>query len=245
MQRYAEEAVSEHMQYLQGRFFKEKKGKKKAPFSNMLSDKQVQESMEKSMRNSERYRLMKEAGYSENEIRQAFNTKTEMTVFSYNGDIDTTMTPMDSIRWQKFFLRCAILSMDPHNGHVKAYVGAPNCAHFQYDIVSKGRREVGSTIKPYLYTLAMEEGMTPCDEVENRPYTLITDAGTEWSPRNGSKARLGEMVTLKWGLANSNNWISAYLMSLFTRQALIKLMRSFGVDGQLAPVGSRCLGPCA
>ena len=244
MQRYAEEAVSEHMQYLQGRFFKEKKGKKKAPFSNMLSDKQVQESMEKSMRNSERYRLMKEAGYSENEIRQAFNTKTEMTVFSYNGDIDTTMTPMDSIRWQKFFLRCAILSMDPHNGHVKAYVGGPNFANFQYDMVSKGRRQVGSTIKPYLYTLAMEEGMTPCDEVENHPYTLITDAGTEWSPRNGSKARLGEMVTLKWGLANSNNWISAYLMSLFTPQALIKLMRSFGVEGQLDPVVSLCLGPC-
>jgi penicillin-binding protein 1A len=167
-----------------------------------------------------------------------------MQVFSYNGDIDTILSPMDSIRYHKHFLRCGFMSMDPHNGNVKAYVGGPDFGQFQYDMVNMGRRQVGSTVKPYLYTLAMEEGMWPCDKTVNQPITLITGTGERWTPKNASKSRIGETVTLRWGLANSNNWISSYLMSLFTPESLVKLMRSFGVKGQLDPVVSLCLGPC-
>ncbi|MDR1678329.1 MAG: transglycosylase domain-containing protein [Prevotellaceae bacterium] len=243
MQRYAEEAVDEHIQYLQGRFFEEKKNKKYAPFSRLLTPKQIQASMDKAMRLSERYRLMKENGASEEEITQAFNTKIPMQVFSYKGMKDTILSPMDSIRYQKYFLRCAFMSMSPLNGHVKAYVGGPNFAQFQYDMAGKGRRQVGSTIKPYLYSLAMNEGWTPCDLVPNQPYTFTLPTGQTWTPRNSSKTRMGEMVTLRWGLANSNNWISAYLMGQLAPQALVNLMHSFGITGHIEPVVSLCLGP--
>lgn len=243
MQGYAEEAVSEHIQFLQKKFFQEKKNRSYAPFSRLLSKEQITASMNKAMRNCDRYMTMRKAGASEAEIKRAFNTKIPMQVFSYNGMRDTMMSPMDSLRYQKYFLRCAFMSMNPFNGHVKAYVGGPNFSQFQYDMVNKGRRQVGSTIKPYLYTLAMEEGMTPCDVAMNAPHTLMTAAGTPWTPKNGSKTRMGQMVTLRWGLANSNNWISAYLMSLYTPEALVKLMRSFGIQGQIDPVVSICLGP--
>ncbi len=243
MQQYAEEAVDEHIQFLQKKFFEEKKGRSYAPFSRLLNQEQIDASMNKSMRQSDRWRNMKKAGFSESEIIAAFNKKDSMQIFSYSGMRDTVLSPMDSIRYQKYFLRCAFMSMSPVNGHVKAYVGGPNFAHFQYDMVNKGRRQVGSTIKPYLYTLAMEEGMTPCDQVINQPYTLRTGTGGTWTPRNGSKARMGQLVTLRWGLANSNNWISAYVMSLYTPEALVKLMHSFGITGKIDPVVSLCLGP--
>jgi penicillin-binding protein 1A len=187
---------------------------------------------------------MKNADASNSEIDAAFRKKIEMQVYSYDGLRDTMLTPMDSIRYYKHFLRCGFMSMDAQSGHVKAYIGGPNFSYFQYDMVNLGRRQVGSTVKPYLYTLAMEEGMTPCDKTVNKPYTLVTGTGSTWTPKNSSKARLGQTVTLRWGLANSNNWISAYLMSLFTPNALVKLMRSFGVRGELDPVVSLCLGPC-
>lgn len=243
MQRYAEEAVQEHIQFLQEKFFQEKKKRNYAPFSRKMTAQQIEDAMNRGMRQTERYRQMKKAGASEAEIKKAFDTPVEMQVFSYKGMKDTTMTPMDSIRYQKYFLRCAFMSMNPLNGHVKAYVGGPNFANFQYDMVTTGRRQVGSTIKPFLYTLAMEEGMSPCDETKNEPYTLITATGKEWTPRNGSQSRKGEMVTLRWGLANSNNWISAYLMSLFTPEALVQMIHSFGVTGYIDPVVSLCLGP--
>ncbi len=243
MQQYAEEAVDEHIQFLQKKFFQEKKGRSYAPFSRLLSADQIKSSMDKAMRQSDRYREMKKNGASETEIQRVFNKKIPMQVFSYQGMRDTLLSPLDSIRYQKYFLRCGFMSMSPMNGHVKAYVGGPDFAHFQYDMVNKGRRQVGSTIKPYLYTLAMEEGMTPCDIAVNKPYTLITATGASWTPRNGSKSRMGQEVTLRWGLANSNNWISAYLMSLYTPQALVRLMRSFGIRGNIDPVVSLCLGP--
>jgi penicillin-binding protein 1A len=243
MQKYAEEAVDEHIQSLQKKFFDEKKGRSYAPFSRLLSKEQIQASMDKSMHQSDRYISMKQAGASDDEIKQAFNTKIPMRVFSYTGSRDTVMSPLDSIRYQKYFLRCGFMSMNPYNGQVKAYVGGPNFGQFQYDMVSKGRRQVGSTIKPYLYTLAMEEGMSPCDLALNAPHTLQTGTGTTWTPKNASKTRMGEMVTLRWGLANSNNWISAYVMSLFTPQALVKLMHSFGIQEHIDPVVSLCLGP--
>lgn len=244
MQRYAEEAVNEHMKTLQEQFFKEKKGRKKAPYSNSAKDDEIERSLNRAIRQSERYRRMKQAGVSESEIRKSFNTKTEMQVYSYNGSIDTIMTPMDSIRYEKHFLRTGFMSMDPKSGHVKAYVGGTDFSQFKYDMATQGRRQVGSTIKPFLYTLAMEEGMAPCDEVVNQSITLIAGNGRPWTPRNASKSRVGEVVTLRWGLANSNNWISAYLMSLFTPQSLADLMRSFGIRGEIVPDVSLCLGPC-
>ncbi len=247
MQQYAEEAVSEHIQYLQNRFFLEKQKSKTAPFSRDLSQQEVDDILNRSMRQTERYRLMKKADKSDSEIKEAFNTPVEMRIFTYDGIIDTVMSPLDSIRWQKYFLRCGFMSMDPHSGHVKAYVGGPNFANFQYDMVTVGKRQVGSTVKPYIYTLAMDEGMWPCDTTSYVPVTLIDGNGIEWTPKESHKVpddEVGKIVTLTWGLAQSSNWLSAYLMSLFTPEQLVRLMRSFGIEGQLDPVVSLCLGPC-
>jgi penicillin-binding protein 1A len=245
MQRYAEEAVDENMQEQQKAFFKELKRKKNAPFSRDLTQQEVDGIMSRSMRQTERYRLMRKAGISADSIQKAFHTPQDMRLFTYErGLIDTIMSPYDSIRWQKSFLRCGFMSMDPHTGHVKAYVGGPNFTHFQYDMVTKGRRQVGSTVKPYLYTLAMDEGLWPCEKTINQPITLIDGNGKEWTPRDTHDKNQGDTVTLTWGLQNSSNWISAYLMSLFTPEQLVKMMRSFGIQGQLDPVISLCLGPC-
>lgn len=199
MQQYAEDAVTEHLKELQGYFFKEKKGAKKAPYTFRLTQEQVDEILGRAMRLSDRYRLMKKAGATEAEIKKAFDTPEEMSVFSWEGEKDTIMTPMDSIRYYKFFLRAGFMSMDPRNGHVKAYVGGPNYHYFQYDMAMVGRRQVGSTIKPFLYTLAMENGFSPCDEVRHVEYTLIDENGKPWTPRNANKKLIGDMVTVKWG----------------------------------------------
>jgi penicillin-binding protein 1A len=244
MQQYAEDAVTEHMQEMQERFFKEKSKKSYAPFSRDLKQKDIDGIMTRSMKQSERYRIMRKAGYTETQITDTFNTPMEMRIFSYQGMIDTIMSPMDSIRWQKYFLRCGFMSMDPHSGHVKAYVGGPNFANIQYDMATLGRRQVGSTVKPYLYTLAMNEGMWPCDKAVNQEITLIDGNGNEWTPRDGHAENKGDTVTLQWGLEKSSNWITAYLMSLFTPEQLVRLMRSFGIKGQIDPVVSLCLGPC-
>ena len=246
MQQNAEDAVKEHLgDYLQPIFFKEKEGSKNAPYARSLPEKRVEELLTKAMKQTERYRLMKEAGASEQQIRKAFDTPEEMTVFSWKGDKDTIMTPMDSIRYYKSFLRTGFMSMDPANGHVKAYVGGPNYVYFQYDMAMVGRRQVGSTIKPYLYTLAMENGFSPCDQARHVAQTLIDENGTPWTPRNANDKRYGEMVTLKWGLANSDNWISAYLMGKLNPYDLVRLIHSFGVRNKaIDPVVSLCLGPC-
>ena len=139
------------------------------------------------------------------------------------------MSPLDSIKYYKTFLRSGFVSMDVHDGAVKAYVGGPDYDHFQYDMAMVGRRQVGSTIKPYLYSLAMENGYTPCDQAPNRAQTYYVDGG-RWTPRNGSRARYGAMVTLKWGLQQSNNWISAYLINKFTPQALVDLLHKYGLN---------------
>jgi len=243
MQKYAEEAVEDHLKELQRAFFKEKKGRSYAPFSKHISKDEIASSLNRAMKDSDRYRNLKKAGADNAEITRSFNTKVDMQVFSYNGMVDTVMTPMDSIRYLKHFLRCGFMSIDPTTGHVKAYIGGPNFSHFQYDMVTSGKRQVGSTIKPYLYTLAMEEGLWPCDKAMNLPVTLKDGNGNNWTPRNSSKARIGQEVTLRWALANSNNWISAYLMGLFTPESLVKLMHSFGIRSHLDPVVSLCLGP--
>ena len=245
MQAYAEKAVYEHVaKYLQPAFTKEKKGRKTAPFSGSLPVEQVQNILMRSVRQCDRYRAMKSAGASEDEIMKTFRTKTEMTVFSYHGEIDTVMTPLDSIRYYKSFLRTGFMSMCPQNGHVKAYVGGMDFTHFAYDMAMEGRRQVGSTIKPFLYSLAMENGFSPCDEAPNVQQTYMV-AGKPWTPRNASKARYGDMVTLKWGLQQSNNWISAYLMSKLNPQAFVTLLHEYGIrNPEIHPSMALCLGPC-
>lgn len=244
LQQYAEEAVREHMSTLQAQFFRECKRKSTAPFSEDLTSEEVDGIMNRAMRNSDRYRIMKRNGASDEEIRKAFNTKTDMRVFSYDGIKDTTFTPLDSIRYNKTFLRCGFMSINPNNGHVKAYVGGPDFTHFQYDMASLGRRQIGSTVKPYLYTLAMEEGMWPCEEVVNDSVTFLLPDGSFWTPHDDHTKNQGEMVTLNWGLQQSSNWVSAHLMSMFTPEKLVDLMHSFGIKGYIDPVVSLCLGPC-
>lgn len=245
MQRYAEEAVDAHVGHnLQPKFFAESRNKPNAPYSSQLTTKQVQQILDRAMRQSERYRVLRESGADEETIRRDFNTPVEMTVFSYQGDRDTTMTPMDSIRYYKKFLRAGFMSMDAQTGAVKAYVGGINFRHFQYDMVSLGRRQVGSTIKPFLYSMAMENGYSPCDVVPNVQTTYYV-AGQPWTPRNGSRAHYGEMVTLKWGLAQSNNWVSAYLMNEMNPYQFVELLHSFGINNpNIHPSLALCLGPC-
>ena len=183
---------------------------------------------------------MKANGASEEEIMRAFNKKIPLTIFTYHGDVDTIMSPLDSILYQKSFLQTGFMSMDPSNGYVKAYIGGINFTNFKYDMCSQGHRQVGSTIKPYLYALAMENGMTPCDLAPNEQRTY-----GNWSPRNGSKARYGEMVSLKWALSQSNNWISAYLIDKFGPRALVETLKNFGINHYIDnPNLTLCLGTC-
>jgi penicillin-binding protein 1A len=186
---------------------------------------------------------MKDSGASEEEIERAFREKIEMQVFSWNGPIDTLMSPIDSIRYYKSFLRTAFMAMDSRNGHVKAYVGGINFANFQYDGVTQGRRQIGSTMKPFLYSLAMIEGFTPCDQLMHvQPQLLDEATGKIWMPRNSTKARIGEKVTIQWGLQQSSNWITASLMSKLSPAALERLLRSFGFTGRIDAVNAMCLG---
>jgi len=240
MQRYAEEAVLQHVgHYLQPAFSKENRSKPNAPFTNALTASEVKGILDRSIRQSERYRAMKEPGATDDEIQKAFRTPVEMSVFTYHGAVDTVMTPLDSIRYIKSFLRSGFVSMDPRNGAVKAYVGGVDFTHFTYDMATQGRRQVGSTIKPFLYALCMSNGMSPCDVAPN-----VQRSYGNWTPRNGSKARYGQMVTLKWGLAQSNNWISAYLMSRLNPQDFLRILNDFGINTYGAyPSMVLCLGP--
>lgn len=244
MQQYAEEAVVEYLRdELQPAFNKEKKGQKNAPYNRSMTEEEVQNSLRRAMRQSERYVTMQSGGYSKEQIEEAFQTPVPMKLFSWEGEIDTIMTPFDSLRWQKQFIRAGFMCMDTL-GLVKAYVGGPNFRFFQYDMVNTGRRQVGSTIKPLLYTLAMEEGRTPCDEELNSKPILYDAAGRPWSPRDGGKERIGEMVTLSWGLMKSNNWISARVMSRIPPEVFVRFLHSAGVRNELDPVLSLCLGVC-
>lgn len=240
MQKYAEEAVLKHVgNYLQPAFTKENRTKPNAPFTNALTAAEVKGILNRSIRQSERYRAMKEQGATESEIQKAFRTPVEMSVFTYHGDVDTVMTPLDSIRYIKSFLRSGFVSMDPHNGAVKAYVGGVDFTHFTYDMATQGRRQVGSTIKPFLYALSMSNGISPCDVAPN-----VQRSYGNWTPRNGSRSRYGQMVTLKWGLAQSNNWISAYLMSRINPQDFLRILRDFGINTYgVYPSIVLCLGP--
>ncbi len=243
MQQYAEKAVRQQMAgFLQPAFNKANSMKQNAPFSSKISRQTIKNILNRSIRQSNRYLVMREQGASPDDIKRAFRTPVEMSLFTYHGEVDTVMTPIDSIRYYKSFLRSAFMSMDPHTGAVKAYVGGIDFEHFKYDMVMLGRRQVGSTIKPFLYALAMQNGMTPCTLAPN-----VQRSYGGWTPRNGSHARYGQMVPLKWGLMMSNNWISAYLINQLGPSQFVSILHDFGlnnpdIDKNTTPVLS--LGPC-
>jgi penicillin-binding protein 1A len=252
MQQYAEDAVREHIgKTLQPAFSKEKKNKKYSPFTfpytmpDKEKEKQINMILDRAVKQSHRYKSMKSAGASEDEITLAFKSKTDMSVFSWRGAIDTVMTPLDSIRYYKTFLRTAFMAMDARTGHVKSYVGGVDFANFQYDMVTTGRRQVGSTMKPFVYSLAMNEGFTPCDKMLHVKQHIIGEDGEVWSPQNSlnsSNGRIGELVTIQWGLQNSSNWVTTYLMDHLNPYVLERLLRSCGFKGQIEPVVAMCLG---
>lgn len=247
MQKYAEEAVIDHLKNtLQPQFDREKGSR--GPYttnSAELGQLTPRKLIDRAIRQSERYRVLKNAGMSDSEIMEEFDKPVDMTVFSYDGgQVQKTMSPRDSVVYQKMFLRAGFMSMDPLTGQVKAYVGGPNFHFFQYDMAGVGRRQIGSTVKPFLYTYAFEEGFTPCDMFLNAQPSITLPTGEVWAPRNTGHARIGEMVDLYWALTNSNNWISARLMSELSPSTLARTMHTFGITNHLDPVVSLCLGPC-
>ncbi len=247
MQHYAEDAVIEHVaKTMQPLFFKEKADRKRGPFtmSSSVKDEDIENIMVRSMKQTDRYRALVKEGKKDKEIREIFKKPVEMTVFSWEGLKDTIMSPWDSITYMKMYLRSGFMAMDPRSGHVKAYVGGPNFQFFQYDMVNLGRRQIGSTIKPFLYSLAMEEGFTPCDQMLHVEQELRTETGKPWRPRNANKKHIGEMVSIKWGLQNSDNWVTAYLMGKLNPYTFVRTLHSYGITGKIDPVVSLCLGTC-
>ena len=243
MQRYAEEAIVEHLsQNLQNAFWKELKNRKNPPFANDTDAKVRDVTMNQARRWSDRTRMMKASGYSDAEIAKSFSEKVPMRLFTWDkpGYRDTVMTPDDSIRYYKSFFRAAFMAIEPVTGHVRAYVGGPDYRYFKYDNVRQGKRQVGSTIKPFLYTLAMESGMTPCDKVVNSPQVLVTFGDQTWSPQDPHTD--GSVVTLRWGLAQSSNSVAAYLMKQLGPEAMVAMMHKMGIGGRIDPVVSLCVG---
>lgn len=246
MQVYAEQAVAEHMSGdLQPAFFKHWKGRQEAPF-DFPSDKvkeEAQKLMTSSMKRSDRYIKLKMAGASDDSIQRSFTKKIPMKVFTWKGERDTIMSPWDSIRYCKFFLQAGLLSIEPQTGFVRAYVGGINYKHFQYDHVMMAKRQVGSTFKPLVYTLAMQEGdFSPCTKIANIQYSIDLPDGNKWEPKNSNDFKQGEMVTLKEALANSINWISAFLIKRYSPAAVIKIARKMGITSPIDPVPAISLG---
>lgn len=243
MQKYAEEAVREHLGLdLQSVFDNEKKYHKNPPFSDDLDDEQVEDNLFRSMKRSERYRVLRAKDLSVDSIKNIFATPTNMRIFTWKGERDTLLSPNDSMLYYKGFLRAGFMSMVPQTGEVKAYIGGPNYKHFMYDMVNLGKRQVGSIIKPFLYTVAMQEGLTPCDKVPNIAPTFDLGDGTTWTSRNSTSARTGEMVTLKWGLAHSVNNISGWVLKQFKPQTIVNMAKKMGIVSRIDPVPSIFLG---
>ena len=243
MQKYAEEAVTEHMTDLQKLFTKECKTKKNAPFAWNVNKEQIENIMMSSMKRSDRYRSLKNAGISKEQILAEFKKPVAMTVYSLRGDIDTTMTPWDSIRYYKSFLHTGFISIEPTTGYVKAWVGGVNHKHFKFDHVKVGRRQVGSTFKPFVYALAIQEGYSPCYQVANVRTCIETPGQPAWCPDNsdGNKGT-GKMVTLRYALAGSINYVTAWVMKQFGPDAVINLVRRLGITAPIDAVPSIALG---
>ncbi|MBQ7985193.1 MAG: penicillin-binding protein [Bacteroidales bacterium] len=241
MQTNAESAVKEHFTELQKAFFAQCKGRKGAPFTGISQD-NIEKYYDQAMKSSERYKKLTEEGAKDKEIRLNFNTPTDMRIFSWNGDKDTVMSPMDSIKYYKYFLNTGMVSVEPQTGHIKVYVGGINYKYFKFDNAQLGRRQIGSTFKPFVYAAAMRDsGIEPCFQIENSPVTFLDY--DNWTPKNSNHAREGETVNLKWALANSVNYVSAALMKDYTTpQSVINLVRSMGITDPIQPVPSICLG---
>lgn len=241
MQKYAEEAVKEHFTSLQAEFFKHTKGYKDAPFTG-ISREDIDKYYVQAMKNSDRYSCLKSEGASEKEIKANFKEKTNMRVFTWNGDKDTVMSPWDSLRYYKHFLNTGMVSIEPQTGHIKVYVGGINYKHFKFDNAKLGRRQVGSTFKPFVYAAAMRDSeLSPCYEMENSPVTF--EDFDNWTPKNSNSNREGENVTLKWALANSVNFISAALIKDYTTpQAVVDLVKQMGITTPMEAYPSICLG---
>jgi Membrane carboxypeptidase/penicillin-binding protein len=244
MQRHAEAAVKEHVcDYLQPLFFNHIKGAQNAPFVK-LSEEQTDRILWAAVKQSERYDRMKDAGATDEQIRAAFNKKVKMTIFTYKGPKDTVMSPFDSIRYLKSFLQCGLMCMEANTGHVKAYVGGTNYEQFQFDHVKLSKRQVGSTFKPYVYTVAMQSGeFDPCTMVPNVPVTITVPGGT-WTPHNSGGYREGQMIQLREALAHSLNQVSAYIMKRYGPHAVIELVRAMGITSDIPEVPAICLGAC-
>jgi penicillin-binding protein 1A len=244
MQLYAEEAVEKHMANLQEEFFIEAKTNKNAPFVN-ISDAETQRILKQAMKSSYRWTVLEEQDKSEEEIIASFSVKTKMTVFTWKGEKDTIMTPLDSIRYYKHFLQSGLMAMEPQTGSIKAWVGGINYKYFQYDHVGQGARQVGSTFKPFVYATAIEQlGMSPCDTIIDGPFIIrkgrhhVTE---DWEPRNSNNQYRG-MVTLKQGLAHSINTISAKLIDKTGPEAVVELTHKLGVKSEIPAQPSIALG---
>ena len=246
MQQYAEEAVHSHIASLQDDFFKHWKGYTNAPFPKDFDKDQIYAILEQGMKRSERYKKLKSRNASKKEINSAFRTKTPMRVFTWKGERDTIMTPLDSVRYYKYFIHSGMMSMDPNTGYVKAYVGGINYKYFKYDHVKVGKRQVGSTFKPFLYALAMQEGYSPCYEIPNVPVVFEKNQwglpDKDWVPRNSDDKYEGMLMSLRFGLANSINTITAYIMKQFGPHSVLDLAKKMGITSKLDPVPSICLG---
>jgi len=280
MQEYAEWAVKEHLSYqLQDDFFKDLSRKKNRPFDYRVSQAEIQNILNASMKRSDRYLIMsgKQCAncgrrgrfleeidvngephvqcladdceyqtkvFPEDSILAVFDKPTKMRIFSWKGEIDTLMSPMDSIRYYKSFLQAGLMSMDPNNGYIRAWVGGINYDHFAYDHVMQGRRQVGSTFKPFVYAVAMDEGFSPCYEIPNVPYTIpkgMFGLPEDWTPKN-SDSEYGYNVTLKHGLANSMNTVTTWIMKQFGPLRVIEMARSMGITSPLDTVPALALG---
>lgn len=246
MQGFAEEALHTHIASLQEDFNTHWKGYSKAPFPKDFEPEQIDAIIDQGMKRSERYRALREAGKSLKEIKKVFRKKVPMTIFSWKGERDTIMSPRDSIRYYKYFIHSGMMSMDPRTGHVKAYVGGINYKHFKYDHVMVGKRQVGSTFKPFLYSLAMQEGYSPCYEVPNVPVVFEKEQWglpeKDWIPKNSDDKYEGLLLSMKFGLANSINTVTAYIMKQFGPHAVVDLARKMGISSHLQAVPSICLG---
>jgi penicillin-binding protein 1A len=245
MQQYAEEAVEVHLKdYLQPEFFKEKKGRPNAPFEGITRE-ESNLIMNRAVRQTERYRYLAARGTPRDSIQMIFNKPVEMKVFSWNGPVDTLLSPLDSIRYMKHILRAGFMAMDPDDGSVKAFVGGHNYRYFQYEHVYQGRRQVGSTMKPFLYLLAMQEDYSPCQMIPLVPITFkdVVNDSTYTPSAPGRNVFAGKKVSLKWGLANSHNWVSAWLFKNFNPENVISLLRKMGVTSHIDPVPSMVYGP--
>ena len=244
MQRYAEEAVSEHLgKELQKEFYKHWKGVKRAPYDWRLSNEQVDKMIMQAVYRSDRYQNLKNENVSDEAIMKIFNTPVGMRVFAWGGDKDTIMTPLDSVKYYKWFLLAGLMSMEPQTGYVRAYVGGINYKYFQYDHVCLAKRQVGSTFKPFVYTVAMQEGeFSPCTKVPNVPVTFDLGNGEVWEPKNSSDYKEGEMITLKEALANSINWISAFLIKRYSPGPVVKVAHKMGIRSDIPEVYAICLG---